>query len=98
MKNFQKLAMGMLVAALAIGFSAFKEAKPFATTYYQVSPGMYSSNPGAGVTCRNTSSNPCTLIFDNNIEQESFNINDLEQIEEENEAVATPQGDNHLWQ
>jgi|GEM_PF-2483742 len=42
MKNFQKLAMGMLVAVLAIGFSAFTQAndesEAFAVFRYDGSP------------------------------------------------------------
>lgn len=100
MKNFQKLAMGMLVATLAIGFSAFKEAKPFATIYYQLSPGQYSSNPGAGVGCVTTTANPCTINFSPALPTEvtSFNYSEVEELEQEHGSTASESGQKRLWE
>jgi len=54
MKNFKKIALGLLVGTMAIGFSAFTNAKPakskFATFYYGLNK--------AGDTYTRTTVNP----------------------------------------
>ncbi|QEM03130.1 hypothetical protein DIU31_006185 [Mucilaginibacter rubeus] len=68
MKNFKKVAIGIFVAVIAFSFSAFTNAKKFATTnkFYNTT-GIASSNPadyvyrGGGVDrCLSNPSDVCT--------------------------------------
>ncbi|MET4141667.1 hypothetical protein [Pedobacter sp. UYP1] len=46
MKNFQKLALGLVVAVMAIGFSAFTSAKNATiVTYYKTNLSTPANNP-----------------------------------------------------
>ena len=61
MKNFKQIAFGLLVGALAIGFSSFTNAKKApGDVYAETSSGDYTLitnyNPA---NCENTSSNVC---------------------------------------
>tara|TARA_R110002033_G_scaffold36621_1_gene75230 strand:- start:5423 stop:5728 length:306 start_codon:yes stop_codon:yes gene_type:complete len=73
MKNFQKLAMGMLVAALAIGFSAFtgttKTEKTTASVFYILtSSNQYQRYTGGGQPsedgCEDIADHNCVIGFD----------------------------------
>lgn len=67
MKNLHKLALGLLVGAMAIGFSAFTTANSvksnfFAVTYYQHANGIYSKVLPAN-ECGDESANPCNISY-----------------------------------
>ena len=71
MKNFKKLALGLIVGAIAIGFSAFK---PFqANTYYAIKnpagsgqPFRWTSNAAdvADLSCDDLTSASCEVEAD----------------------------------
>ncbi|WDF77072.1 DUF6520 family protein [Mucilaginibacter sp. KACC 22773] len=68
MKNLKKIAFGLLVGAMAIGFSSFttlnavKRSKFFAVTYYQHANGIYSKVLPAN-ECGDESTNPCNISY-----------------------------------
>lgn len=63
----KKVFLSVLVAGVAITASAVTNAQQlgsrFAKTYFQVSPGVYSTTP-SGSTCAPTS-NPCSITYTN---------------------------------
>lgn len=86
MKNLQKLALGLTVGAMAIGFSAFKsdvKVNRFATVYYQLSNGLYSKTPPpAGEECEEINPNPCTLTFPNTIGNGVYNTFEYSDVDD----------------
>ncbi len=72
MKNFQKLALGILVGALAIGFSAFtgttKAEKTTASVFYILtSSNQYQKYTGGQPSedgCEDTANHNCVIGFD----------------------------------
>jgi len=62
MKNFKKIAFGLLVGAMAIGFSSFTNAskKAAGDVYAETSNGQYTLINGYNpANCQNTTSNVC---------------------------------------
>ncbi|TRW21063.1 hypothetical protein FMM05_20700 [Flavobacterium zepuense] len=66
MKNSYKFALGLLVAVLAIGFSAFKtnedvsKKKLVTVTYYHIGNNYVQTVPPANYSCKNDDYN-CTV-------------------------------------
>ncbi|UPZ36506.1 hypothetical protein MUB18_20685 [Sphingobacterium sp. PCS056] len=72
MNNFKKVALSLLVAGLAVGFSAFrtsdKKADALANTYYILSSNTnYQKVSGSQMPnlegCRETADHPCVISF-----------------------------------
>lgn len=64
MNNIKKLAMGILVAVLAVGFSAFKgESKRVSATYYQTSSNLYEKLISPTGDCTTEEENPCSIFY-----------------------------------
>lgn len=66
MKNFKQIAFGLMISAMAIGFSAFTAAKKFAAvTYYQLSQDNYSklSNPTGTCDVLQPKTHACTITY-----------------------------------
>lgn len=93
MKNFQKLAMGMLVAVLAIGFSAFRASENVASvTFYQLSPDNYTkiTNPEGFCDPNQVVDHGCKIIYANDPGVSSFNYSSRP-------PGGTESGGNRLW-
>jgi len=72
--NIRKVGFGLLVALLAVGFSAFKSSeKSVRLTYYygNLGSGVYqqisSGQADPDVNCRSTDAHPCMLTSDQNL-------------------------------
>lgn len=66
MKNFKQIALGLLVGAMAIGFSSFTTAKKFTSvTYYQLSQDNYTKLTSPTGNCDPLQSKPhaCTITY-----------------------------------
>jgi hypothetical protein len=66
MKNFKQIALGLVVGAMAISFSAFKTAEKFsAVTYYQLTQDNYTklSNPSGNCDPLQTKPHACTITY-----------------------------------
>lgn len=66
MKNLKQVAFGLLLGAMAIGFSAFTTAKKIAAvTYYQTSVNNYEklANPEGICDPDQSTSNSCTITY-----------------------------------
>lgn len=66
MKNVKQIAFGLLVGAMALGFSAFTTAKKFAAvTYYQTSTNNYEklADPEGICDPDQPRTNSCTITY-----------------------------------
>lgn len=72
MNNFKKVALSLLVAGLAVGFSAFrtseKKAEALANTYYVLtSNDTYQKTTGSEMPsldrCQDSAEHPCIISF-----------------------------------
>ncbi|MES2274980.1 MAG: hypothetical protein V4592_03080 [Bacteroidota bacterium] len=85
MKNFKQIAFGLIVGALAIGFSAFTNAKPskakFATTFYSLNQaGTTYTNAGTtdpSASCHAKPANPSCVISYASDQGETLDASDL---------------------
>lgn len=84
MKNFKNLAFGLVIGALALGFSAFTNAEPsaLATVYYHLGGGNYGLTPPEDSECT-ADPRSCTISFANDPSgaYPTFNISELSSVE-----------------
>jgi len=86
MNNFKKVALSLLVAGLAVGFSAFrtaeKKANALANTYYILtSNSNYAKVSGSERPslnpCQDTADHPCVISFASDPGQANLDPNSL---------------------
>lgn len=78
----KRLFFGLLVAATALGASAFTnykgDAARFSTKFYQTGNGVYTDvAPGPTHSCALSSSTPCELIFPTETGLSTFNASQI---------------------
>jgi hypothetical protein len=79
MKNFQKLVLGLIVGAMAIGFSSFTNAKVVKkskfTTYYYTNNGTdyvaAGTSQPSSADCSGTSSQYCIVSSSTNLDADA---------------------------
>lgn len=86
MNNFKKVALGLAVAGLAVGFSAFRTAEQkkesLANFYYVLSaPGVYTKAPGSSMpstdNCSEEAVHSCIISFETDQGTNPLNANSL---------------------
>ncbi|THF53002.1 hypothetical protein E6C50_01990 [Flavobacterium supellecticarium] len=86
MNNFKKVALGLAISGLAVGFSAFRTAEQkkesLANFYYVLtSPGIYTKAPGSSMPdlerCANEVPHPCVISFASDQGSNPLNANSL---------------------
>lgn len=92
LNNAKRLALGLLVAVFAIGFSAFKSSttKVPAVAYVQTGIDEYSQIPWSSYNdtlCENVSEKPCAFVQD----EADTNDHGMTLTETEARAIATLQ-------